>query len=176
MPLEAEAHAVHFGMAMPPLAETAFRRSGICSNGEALWSCQCSRRESNNTLHIIGMGEVVLGVPNGKIFAKRKNTPHIYRQSRGLWWGVGSETSRIVTLQFFLFQADIKSGFQGHPWSIIAFVRTNALLANPEDRGNVRTKHQLESIPTSSYNFICHLITSRKTNQLTQLNIMLIVL
>lgn len=34
----------------------------------------------NNTLHILGMGEVVFGVPNGKIFAKRKNTPHIYRQ------------------------------------------------------------------------------------------------
>ncbi len=30
MPLEAETHAVHSRMAMPPLAETAFRRSGIC--------------------------------------------------------------------------------------------------------------------------------------------------
>lgn len=31
MPLEAETHAVHTGMAMPPLAESAFRRSGICT-------------------------------------------------------------------------------------------------------------------------------------------------
>ena len=31
MPLEAETHAVRTGMAMPPLAETAFRRSGICT-------------------------------------------------------------------------------------------------------------------------------------------------
>ena len=31
MPLEAETHAVHSGMTMPTLAETACRRSGICT-------------------------------------------------------------------------------------------------------------------------------------------------
>ena len=33
MPLEAETHAVHSGMTMPPLAEKACRRSGICRIG-----------------------------------------------------------------------------------------------------------------------------------------------
>ncbi len=37
MPLEAETHAVRTGMAMPPLAETAFRRSGICTAGGFIW-------------------------------------------------------------------------------------------------------------------------------------------
>ena len=34
MPLEAETHAVHSGMTMPPLAEKACRRSGICIKKE----------------------------------------------------------------------------------------------------------------------------------------------
>lgn len=41
----------------------------------------------NNTLHILGMGEVVFGVPNGKIFAKRK-TPLIYIDKVGGFDGV----------------------------------------------------------------------------------------
>ena len=82
----------------------------VC-NGEALLSFHFSRRGVNSTLHILGMGEVVFGVPNGKNLAKRKKYTD---KERGFDGGV-SEKSKIVTLQIFLFQVDSRSGFQGHP-------------------------------------------------------------
>ncbi len=41
----------------------------------------------NNTLHILGMGEVVFGVPNGKTLLKEK-TPLIYTDKEGGFDGV----------------------------------------------------------------------------------------
>ena len=49
----------------------------------------------NNTLHILGMGEVVFGVPDGKILLKEK-TPLIYTdKDRGFDGVLGVEIQEL---------------------------------------------------------------------------------
>lgn len=50
MPLEAETHAVHSGMAMPPLAEPTCRRSGICTLNTT--EINCAKMNSNFSIAI----------------------------------------------------------------------------------------------------------------------------